>query len=147
MDTSVASAATATAAAKQMSIFAEGITIAAPTIIGAFVALAGAVATMFKLYADAKNRQIAELESTKKSWEEMAMEGIKSAKETADFYRGKYESKAPILLAAPVISESHSPSTKVQREAAKVATARASLAAIKLSMGQSPRLEPEHKKE
>lgn len=132
----------------------EGVTITTPTIIAVVTTLAGAVIFMFKLFASGKekqladkDKQIAELESTKKSWEEIAMEGIKSAKETADFYREKYESKPPILLAAPVISESHSPSTRAQRETARVATARASLANIKLVMGQTPRTEPEHKKE
>ena len=124
-----------------------GIVINAATIIAVITGLAGTIAFLFKLYAAAKDKQIAALESTKKSYEEMAVEAIKSAKETADYYRRVYENKPPILLTAPVISESHSPSTIIQRETARVATMRASLAAIKLEVGQTPRMEPEHKKE
>lgn len=116
-------------------------------LVAVVTALAGAVGLMFKLLMVSHAKSLTDQESIKKSYQEISNEAIKSAKDTADFYRQKYEGKAPIILAAPVISESHSPSTKLQRETAGVATMRASLAAIKLAMGQSPRGEPEHKKE
>lgn len=128
-------------------MIAEGITITTPTIIAVVVSLAGAVAFMFRMYAAGKEKEIANLEGEKKVYYEMAIEGVKSAKATADYYRGKYEDKPPIVLAAKVISEGSSPSTKAQRETAELATLRASLAAIKLEMGQTPRTEPEHKLE
>lgn len=125
----------------------DGITITTPILITVVTALAGTIGLMFKLLMSSHAKALADQDSIKRSYQEMAVEAIKSAKETADFYRQKYESKAPIILAAPVISESHSASTKFQREAAQIATMRASLAAIKLAMSQSPRKEPEQGQE
>lgn len=125
----------------------SGITVTGTVIISLLTTLGGGMVVLFKLYVSAKDKALADMESLKKSYEEIANEAIKSAKETQDYYRVKYEGKAPIILAAPVISESHSPSTKVQRETAQVATMRASLAKIKLEAEQLPRVEPEHKKE
>lgn len=128
-------------------MLAEGITIGTGIVVSVVTALVGGIGVLFKLVMSSHAKEVAQLESVKKSYEEIASEAIKSAKETADFYRQKYEGKAPIILAAPVISESHSPSTRIQRETAAVATLRATLAKIKLDMGQEPRREPEHKKE
>jgi len=128
-------------------MISDGLVITTPTIIAVVTALAGAIIFMFKLYAASKEKLIDALESEKKVYHDMAVEAIKSAKDTADFYRMKYEGKPPIVLAAPVISEGRSPSTREQRDTATLATLRASLAAIKLEMGQSPRIEPDHKKE
>lgn len=125
----------------------DGITITTPIFVTVVTALAGTIGLMFKLLMASHEKALKDQESIKIAYRDMAAESIKSAKETADFYRQKYESKAPIILAAPVISESHSASTKFQREAAQVATMRASLAAIKLAMGQSPRKEPEQGQE
>lgn len=124
-------------------MFAEGIVVSSPLIISLVIALGSAIALLFKMVISSKDKQLADMESQKKSWEEIANEGVKSAKETADFYRAK-EGLPPIILAAPVISESHSPSTAKQRETAAIATKRASLAQIKLMMQQPPRVEPEH---
>ena len=128
-------------------MIAEGINITSSMLVSLITTLGLAIVFLFKQVISAKDKQIEELQKIKISYQDIASEAIKSAKETADFYRGKYENKAPIVLAAPVISESHSPSTSAQRDASDVATKRASLAAIKLCMGQAPRVEPEHKKE
>lgn len=125
----------------------SGITVTGTVIISLLTTLGGGMVVLFKLYVAAKDKALSDMESLKKSYEEIANEAVRSAKETADYYRVKYEGKAPIILAPPVVSESHSPSTKAQRETAGVATLRASLAKIKAESDQSPRTEPEHKKE
>ena len=136
-----------------------------PVIIATMLLGSGAViAFLFKLLISSKDREMAlliaekdrmrfeietrnrqneiEMESIKKSYEEMAAEALKSARDTANYYRAK-EGKPPIIPVAAVISESHSPSTAKQREAAAIQTMRAEMAQIKLAVGQSPRLEPE----
>jgi len=130
-------------------ILAEGIVINTGIATSVVLALAASISMLFKLLMDAKNAQIkalndqnAGLLSIQKSYEEMADEAIKSAKETLNFYRQK-DGKPPVVFDAKVISESHSPSTALQRLTADIATKRAALAKIKLTADQAPRLEPE----
>ena len=115
------------------------------------------IATLFKLLISSKDREfaailaqkdkaLADLDGMKKSYQEIAAEAVKSATETANYYRAK-EGKAPLILAPPVVSESHSPSTAMQREVAFIQTMRATVAKIKEVTGQEPRAEPEHAKE
>lgn len=116
-------------------------------IIGILLsALVGAVTMLFKLLIAAKDQayssKLAELESVKKSYQEIAAEAVKSAVDTTNFYRAK-EGKPPVLLVAPVISESHSPSTLIQREVAAIQTLRATVAQVKLEENQPPRKEPD----
>lgn len=79
-------------------------------------------------------------EALRKSYQDIAAEALKSATETANYYRAK-EGKAPIIPLAGVIPESHSPATPAQQEAARIATMRAAMAQVKLATGQSPRQE------
>lgn len=88
-------------------------------------------------------REVSELESTKKSYQEIGQEGLRSALDTANYYRQR-DGKPPIIPAAAVVSESHSDSTAKQREVAGIATMRAKLALVKLVSGQEPRAEPDH---
>lgn len=90
-----------------------------------------------------KDRMLLELEGMKKSYQEIAAEAVKSFREVTNFYRAK-EGKPPVVLAPPVISESHSPSTAIQRETAAIQTMRAAMAKIKEETGQEPREEPPH---
>lgn len=114
----------------------------------------GVIAFLFRLLISSKDRETAlllaekdraykEVEDLKKSYKEIAIEALQSAQETTAYYRAK-EGKPPILPVAPIISESHSPSTQKQRETAEVATMRAKIAQIKMEEGQEPRKEPEH---
>ena len=117
--------------------------IASTVIFAAVVSMAGAIAVLFKLFISAKDRANSELESALKSWKDVAEESMKSHRQTIDHYRAK-EGKPPLPPPlAPVIPESHSPSTRQQRENAAIATARANVAAIKLAVGQPPRVDPE----
>lgn len=152
-------------------MFAQGIVIDTVTGIGIVVASGTVIAFLFKLLLGAKdaqieaekkradaeaaraaadreaerleqNRLIADLESRKKSHEEIASEALKSAREMANYLLRK-EGKPPLVPVAPVISESQSPSTAKQREDARIATQRAEMAQIKLEVGQEARVEPE----
>lgn len=90
-----------------------------------------------------KDRMLLELEGMKKSYQEIAAEAVKGFKEVTNFYRAK-EGKPPLLLAPPVVSESHSPSTAMQRETASIQTMRAAMVKLKEETGQEPREEPPH---
>lgn len=83
-----------------------------------------------------------ELESRKKSHEEIAAEAVKSNREMAAYIL-RQQGKPPLEYIAPVISESQSPSTEKQREEARIATLRAEMAQIKKAVGQEARVEPE----
>lgn len=121
---------------------ADGVTIPLSAIIGAVTVLGGAVVFLFKLLLGSKDKAIADLESRMKSLQEIADESARAAREMGNYLRAK-EGKPPIIPVAPVISESHSPSTKRQRDEAHIATLRANLAATKLAVGLPPRVEPE----
>lgn len=111
-------------------------------LIASYNALIAAMNTVAKAEKDEKDRVIAELTSVKKSYQEIADEAMRSLQETTNFYRKK-NGEPPVAFLAPVVSESHSPSTERQREAALVQTMRAKMAAMKLASGLPPREEPE----
>lgn len=94
----------------------------------------------FKLLMTQKEKALADLESQKKSYQEVASEALKSAMDTANYYRQR-DGKAPIIPLPAVVSESHSPSTPEQRETAALATMRATMAQVKVITGQEPRTE------
>lgn len=125
---------------------ADGVTIPISAIMGAVVVLGSAIGLLFKLLMGSKDKAIADLESRMKSLQEIADESTRAARDMGNFMRAQ-EGKAPIIPVAPVISESHSPSTKRQRDEAHIATLRADLAATKLAVGLPPRTEPVRAKE
>jgi hypothetical protein len=145
-----------------MILFAEGdgIILTSVMMLAGAGVLGGVITFLFKLLLAAKDQVIAakdkahelalsqlaaekaEEESRKKSYAEIAKEAVKSLTETDAFYRQR-EGKPPAIPVAPVVSESHSPSTAAQRETAEIATMRAAVARIKLDAGQEPRIEPE----
>lgn len=96
---------------------------------------------LYALAAAAKDAELIEQRGMKESYQEIAREAIKSATETTNYYRQK-EGKPPLLVTSPVVSESHSPSTALQRERAAIQTLRAAMAHIKVVTGQEPREEP-----
>lgn len=142
-------------------MFAEGdsIQISAIYVVGILATAGSVIAFLFKSLITSKDRELAakeekfnlivqqkdkalqEVESIKKSYQEIATEALKSATDTANFYRNK-EGRPPIIPTAPVIAESHSPSTAAQREAALIQTMRAAMAKVKLESNQEPRPEP-----
>lgn len=130
-----------------------GITISGAVALSILAGAGGVIAFLFRALILSKDKEVAsisaqndreqkELEGLKKSYQEIAAEALRSATETANYYRAK-EGLPPVVLLAPVVSESHSPSTRQQREEALVATMRANMAAVKLAVGQAPRPEPE----
>jgi hypothetical protein len=145
------------------TVLAEGITVETPYILAFLAGAGGVIALLFRLLITSKDEKyaaiiseketanalalkekdiaIAEKDSVNKSYKEMATEAVKSATDMANFMRHK-DGQPPIIPVAPVISESHSPSTEKQREAAEIATLRARLAATKLAVGQEAREEP-----
>lgn len=129
-------------------MFAATLELDVGWLISVLVGAGGVIAFLFRMIVTDKNKQIdaltarnTQLENTKQSYEDMAIEGVKSARATANYYLQK-EGKPPIIPLVPVISESHSPSTEEQREAARIATLRAEMAQVKVVMGQPPREEP-----
>lgn len=133
-------------------LLADAIVLDPLSATGLLLGAGGVIGLLFRLLMTSKDREFAllsaqkdkyasDLESVKKSYQEIAAEALKSALDTANYYRQR-EGKAPIIPTAPVISESHSPSTPEQREAALVATMRAVMAKVKLITGQPPREEP-----
>jgi len=136
--------------------FAEtnGILISTLSVLGIFGGAGAVIAFLFRLLIASKDREFAmllaqkeverlDLEGMKKSYQEIAVEAQQTAINTANYYREKYESKPPLIIVAPVVSESHSPSTARQRETAFIATMRATMANIRLATGQESRPEPE----
>jgi len=129
------------------ALFADGENSLARDVLAGILGLlntvfAGVLAYMYAKL-NAQRLETAELRSREKSQQEMADEAIKAAREMASHLLKK-EDKMPLLpLIAAVVSESHSPSTSKQRAEADIATKRAELAAIKLAVGLSPRVEPE----
>lgn len=132
---------------------AEGVTFTPAQVWATLIGAASVIAFLYRALIVSKDREsnqvllqkdaaIAELVSIKKSYEEVAQDAIKSATATVNHYRQK-EGKPPMIPIAPVISESHSPSTAKQRETARIATMRATMANIRLLSGQIPRAEPE----
>lgn len=94
----------------------------------------------YELLLAEKERQNKELESAKNSMKEIASEAVRSYLATANHYRQK-EGMPPIVPLVAVVSESHSPPTKEQREAAEIATMRARMAQINMAVGIAPRRE------
>jgi hypothetical protein len=134
-------------------IFAASIELDVGWLLTTLGGAGAVIAFLFRMIVKDKNDQIADknaqilrMENTKHSYEDMTVEAIKSARATANFYLAR-DGKPPIVPLAPVISESHSPSTEDQREAARIATLRAEMAQVKVAVGQPPRVEPEHKQE
>lgn len=141
-----------------MILFAQD-ALSVTYLIGVLVGAGGVIAFLFRALIKSKDDLIIakekehervrqdleaerkEEEARKKVYQEMANEGIKSAIETANFYRKK-EGKPPIIPVPPVISESNSPSTSAQRETAEVSTMRAKMEQVKRMMGQEARQEP-----
>lgn len=103
--------------------------------------LGGVVAFLFKQVLAGKDKSIKDLEDRLKTYQDLAAEAIKSAVDTANHYRAK-ENKPPLIPVAPVIAEGSSVPSDAQQSAAKLATFRATLAAVKLAMGQPARPEP-----
>lgn len=97
------------------------------------------------LWAKARilNNQLEDEKAVKQSYKDITKEAVASSKEMANYVLKK-DDKPPLLFVAPVVPESHSPSTVKQREAAEIATWRADMASLKLAVGQDPRAEPPH---
>lgn len=119
-------------------------------LLAGFVALAGTVAYLYRALmakADAIETSLkaenADLKAKVKSLETIADEGRETALQIANWYRTKYEGKAPIIPLVPVVPEANSPSTERQRVEARIATLRAGLAEIRLATGLEPRPTPE----
>lgn len=96
-----------------------------------------------QLALEASKREVDEQKSMKVSYQDIAQEATKSMLETTNYYRAK-DGKPPVLIVAPVVPESHSPSTMLQREVAGIASLRAIMAATKEATGQEPRPIPPH---
>ena len=94
----------------------------------------------FALILAQKDADSKEQDSIKKSYQEIAQEAQQTAINTANFYREK-DGKPPLIIAAAVVPESHSPPTAMQRETALIASMRAVIANIRLATGQDPRKE------
>lgn len=126
-----------------MTILAEGgIQIDTATGIGIVVFLGGVIGGLFKMLLASKDAQhdklVKELEAVQKSYREIAAEAVKSATDTANFHRMQ-EGKPPIIPLLPTIPESQSPPTASQQATADIATLRATMAQLKLEIGQKAR--------
>lgn len=135
-------------------VLAEGITVSTASVMGIIFGSGGVIGVLFKLLISSKEREynlllrekdrdLAELDSLKASYQKMSADALKSATAIANFYRDR-EGKAPLIFVPPVIPETQSPSTAKQREAAELQTSLAHLEAIKRATGQAPKATPEH---
>lgn len=133
-----------------MIFLAEGGVILTTTqIVAAVTVLSGAVALLYKTQQSNNAREIqrmekniADLESSKKSFEKVAGEAVEAATQINNYLRAQ-EGKPPLLPIAPVVTESNSPSTAAQRDSAILETLKAKVEAIRLGNNQPPRPEPE----
>lgn len=130
----------------------DGITLSSGYALAMLAGAGGVISVLFRLLITSKDREnalvvgekdrlIKELEGVKKAYEEIAHEAIRSAFASANLYRAR-DGLPPIPVVAPVLPESHSPSSPTQREAAMIQTQRAALAALKLGMGQPAKSPP-----
>lgn len=138
----------------------SGIQISSLSALGILAGSGTVIAFLFRALISSKDKELAsviaandaenklqdkallESESRSKSWEEMANESSAALTKMANFVLQK-DGKMPLVVLAPVISESHSPSTEAQRATARIQTMRALIADVKLRIGDEPRPEPE----
>jgi len=121
----------------------EGLRLPTSVIISVVVALAGAIAGLFAMLMASNRKTIADLESRIKVYQDIATEAMRSARQMANYVRSR-DGKEPIILDPPVITESRSPSTALQRDDAFRETLKAAMAKIKRAVGQPPHEEPPH---
>lgn len=117
-------------------------TTAALAIAGGAVSC---ISGLFVLLMKNKDREyeriVADLNEAKENYEKVAAEALTFATQQANYSMAQ-ANLPPIVLAAPVVPRSQSPSTAPQRELARLATMTATLAQLKLMMGATPRPMP-----
>jgi len=134
-------------------IFAESESVVSvATLVGVIGTLGGGIWYLFKKLIASKDREHAailkqleielkEKEAIKVSLKAITDEAVNYAREITNHLRAK-EGKPPVPVVAPVVPESASPSTQLQRDAAHISTQRATLAALQLAQGNPPRPDP-----
>lgn len=85
-----------------------------------------------------------QLEDTTTSLKSLVFESVKYAHDLTN-HDLRQQGKPPVAFVAPVISESGSPSTQLQRDMSFIATQRAALAVLQITQGNPPRVEPAEK--
>lgn len=134
-------------------MFAESESVVSvATLVGVIGTLGGVIWYLFTKLISSKDiahaailkqleLELKEKEAIKVSLKAITDEAVIYAREVTNHLRKK-EGLPPVPLIAPVIPESASPSTQLQRDAAHISTQRATLAALQLSQGNPPRPEP-----
>lgn len=113
------------------------------TVVAVIGSLATAVGVLFKLVISSKNETLRATKSLLKSYKEIAEDTTRSLTQVVNQNRLR-EGKLPIQLTVPVVTESQSPSTELQRHTAHVATLRAHGVQLNKAAGlPPPREEPD----
>lgn len=120
-------------------------------LLAAVTGAGGVIALLFKMLIASKEKeienlksQLADMESVKDTFKDVAAEAMRSVVETTNYYRIK-DGKPPLILPIKVVAEGSSPPKERQREAATAATMRATMVVIKEATGQEVRKEPGEK--
>lgn len=122
-----------------------GLTISTTAALAIAGGAVTGITTLFALLMKSKEREylrvVADLNESKENYEKLAAEALTFATQQANYSMAQ-ANLPPIVLAAPVVPRSMSPSTVHQRETARLATMTATLAQLKLMMGATPRPTP-----
>src|ERR1041385_2988656 len=106
-------------------------------IVGALLALAGAVAIIFRLLQMSNERQVLDITADRNSYRQIAEEAVRQLEQARNQVRER-RGQAPFTTFAPVQAEHSSPVKEQQIETAHIATLRARLIAAVLDIRQEP---------
>jgi len=125
-----------------------GVEVSAAWVLATLAGAGGVIAFLFRALITSKDREyslllkekerdIKELEQLWKSFRDISVSNEKVMRIRENLFRSK-ECLAPLEEPIPVVPESSSPTTELQRATAQIATLRASLVQIRESAGIAP---------
>lgn len=113
------------------------------TIVSVIGGLTAGIVFMFKQVISSKNETLRATKALLKSYQEIAEDTTRSLMQVVNQNRLR-EGNLPLQLTVPVVTESQSPSTEMQRHTAHVATLRAHGVQLNEAAGLlPPRKEPD----
>ena len=116
----------------------DGLTITTTAAVTALGTLVACISGLFAMLIKSKEREylrtVADLKESKENFEKLAAESLTFATQQANWAM-QQQNLPPVVLTAPVVPRSQSPSTAKQRETARLETMVATLAQLKLMMG------------
>ena len=121
-----------------VNIPSAALTLVLVLIVGALLALSGAVAVIFRLLQMNNERQVLDLTADRNSYRQIAEEAMLQLERARNQVR-EVRGQAPFTTMAAVQAEHSSPVTAQQNETAHIATLRARLMASILDVREEPR--------